>query len=260
MKTIFKYLLICFIFPYVSYSQDFEVSPVLIEFNAEPGKALTKNIFVTNHSSSKQSFSLTLADEVFFEGGKKHYKSAGTTPQSCANWLSIFPTYFDLNAGERQEIQLTIKVPGENYQTTWSTIFVKSAQERGAAAADKSLNTGIVVNPRIAIKVFQSPNSNTNYNAQFAGAKQLDPERVELSIQNTGEKIIKPKISAEIINNSTGETIAVDPMPSFVLPGITRAVPFVLPELKAGDYTAVFIMDYHKNSDLEGYELNISIP
>ena len=260
MNILFRIIIAICLVPQLSYSQDFEVSPVLIEFAAEPGKASTKTIFVTNHSTNKQSFSLTLADEVFFENGKKQYKSAGTTPESCANWLSIFPTYFDLNAGERQEIQLTIKVPVENYQTAWSTIFVKSAQERGAAAADKSLNTGIVVNPRIAIKVFQSPNSNTNYNAQFSGAKQLDANTVELNIKNTGEKIIKPKISAEIINNSTGETITVDPMPSFVLPGITRAVPFILPQLEKGDYTGVFIMDYHKNSDLEGYELNISIP
>ena len=56
-----KSILALLIFSAVSFAQDFEVSPVLMSFNAEPGEIQTQNINLINHSARPQKYLLELS-------------------------------------------------------------------------------------------------------------------------------------------------------------------------------------------------------
>ena len=56
------------------FSQDFEVAPVLVSFDANPGENQIQTLTLRNHSNEKQKFVLNLADYTVNEEGAKNFR------------------------------------------------------------------------------------------------------------------------------------------------------------------------------------------
>ena len=78
---------------FMAYSQDFEVSPVRLFFNAEPGSSQVKTIVVKNHSNSTNSFLLSVSDFDLKSEGQREYAPANSHKRSISNWMTISPTF-----------------------------------------------------------------------------------------------------------------------------------------------------------------------
>ena len=59
MNKIFGFLLLL---PMMVWGQDFEVAPIKLNFNADPGESQTRVVTVKNHSSKRSSFILSMGD------------------------------------------------------------------------------------------------------------------------------------------------------------------------------------------------------
>lgn len=247
-------------------AQDFEVGPVILSFDAEPGGIQTKVVTVTNHSNKKQAFLMNLADQVVDENGQKQNLPAGTSPNSCASWITLNPSFFELNPNASQEVEVLMQVPNDGFNTRWCKLFVKATKEQTANKVDKSLSTGVVVNPRIAVSVTQSPKSNTNYRAAMRSfvQKPSGPNgelKFEVSIENIGDKQLKPKVFIEANNVQTASQVRAEPMKTTLMPTEKRKIELVLPNgLPSGTYSVVAILDYGHDSDLEALQLMLEIP
>ena len=70
MRRITSFFCVLFLTSFL-FAQDFEVSPVLMNFTADPGEIQKKEINIINHSGKPQKYSLKLADYVLQKDGTK---------------------------------------------------------------------------------------------------------------------------------------------------------------------------------------------
>ncbi len=247
------------------FSQDFEVAPVLVSFDANPGENQVQTLVLRNHSNEKQAFVLNLADYTPNEDGSKISGAAGTTNRSLADWIAINPSLVELNPNEAASINLVMTVPRTGFNSRWGMIQVEVAKEQMASEADKQLAAGVVVLPRIVVLVKQSPRSNQNFEGNVSGMKEVKSTNSEFRsfeavLTNTGDKILDAKAFLALANLETAEEKQFNPVSVTIYPEQKRKLTLILPEhLEPGQYAIAFLLDYGHGSAIEGAQILLSI-
>src|SRR6056297_1637584 len=126
-------------------AQDFEVSPVQLYFSANPGESQSKTITVKNHSAQKSSYILSAGDFVISSDGDKQYKPANSTKNSIANWMSISPSFFDLEPNAERQVTVSVQPPTDDDGSRWGAIFVRTTEEKTTFESDAKLSAGITI-------------------------------------------------------------------------------------------------------------------
>src|SRR6056297_337192 len=238
-------------------AQDFEVAPVLISFDANPGETQSRILTVRNHSNEPQKFVLNLTDYIINEKGAKQSVEAGSTPRTMADWLTINPAFIELNPNESGEIQLNLAVPRNGFSTRWGMIPVELAKEQTASNIDKQLATGVLLIPRIVVLLQQSPRSNQNYKGKVTGLTEVtkpgDTYRsFEATLINQGDKVLDAKAFLAIANMETMEEEQMKPKQITIYPDQSRKVALSLNKtLSPGQYAIAFLMDYGHRTSIE---------
>lgn len=245
--------------------QDFEVAPVKLEFDSEPGSNQTKTVNVKNHSNKKVSFIIAVGDFLPSISGERKYMAPNSTKRSCANWLNINPTFFELNPGDEVPVQIGMMVPNDQYGAAWCMIYIQPTREQTTWSADKKLGAGVMISGRIGVLIYQSPKSNTNHSVKISNlteiTKATDKERVfSATIENLGDKITKCKAYLIASNMKTAEEKQFPSIDVETFPKMSRTVEFTLPNvLTPGSYSLAAILDYGSKYSLEGTQLLIDI-
>lgn len=246
-------------------AQDFEVAPVLVKFDANPGEIQTRKLTLRNHSPQRQKYTFNLTDyELDIKGTKKRLEP-GTSRHSIFNWININPAFVELNPNEAAEIELIMSVPRNGYTTRWGMINVEVAKEQTASAADKQLATGVIIVPRIVVLVKQSPRANQNYKAKINDLKEVTkpgkPYRTfEATISNEGDKVVDANVFLALANLETAEEEQFKKTRFAVYPGFKRKVQLTLPvNPSPGSYALAMLMDYGNNSAIEGAQMLMEV-
>jgi hypothetical protein len=247
------------------HAQDFEVSPVLMGFNANPGEIQTKTINLINHSSKPQKYTFKLSDyEVDIEGVKKSLP-LGSSKRSVGDWITINPSFVELNPNQSVTIDVLMTVPKDGFNTRWGMIYVELTREQSSFEADQNLATGVVVVPRIVVLVKQSPVSNNNYRATIDGLKEITKtgdafRSFQVMVSNTGDNIIDANVSLAIANIADASEEKYNPTQVTVYPGMARRVVLQLPaRLSKGQYALAAILDYGHRQPLEGTQILLEV-
>ena len=250
----------------VSFSQDFEVAPIRLDFNAEPGENQTKVLNVINHSNKKASFIISISDFLPSSDGKRQVLPPNTTRRSAATWLNINPSFFELNPGDQIPIQVTMLVPGDEYGAVWAMIYIQPTREQTSWDVDQALGAGVMVSGRIGVTIFQSPRSNNNHSVKVTSIQEVTkPEdnnrRFTATLDNLGDKVTNCKVHLIASDIRTAEE---KQFPSFeveTFPKMTRTVEVELPkgELHPGKYALAIIVDYGPRFALEGAQIIIDV-
>lgn len=258
--------LFCFLFfASFMYAQDFEVSPVLMSFNADPGEIQKKDINLINHSGKPQKYSFKLADYVLDKDGNKKNIALGTSKRSCADWITLNPSFVELNPNQSATIEALMTVPKDGFSAKWCMIQVEVSREQSAFEADKSLATGVVLVPRIIILVKQSPKSNTNYRASISGLKEVtktgDTQRsFEVIVTNLCDNVIDAATNLALADIQTAKEQKFSPVKTTVYPDGSRVVKLELPNtLAKGKYALAAILDYGHHQPLGGTQIMLEV-
>ena len=266
MKSFFCLLsLISCIFPLIA--QDFEVSPVVLNFDANPGQIQQAKITIRNHANIKQAYTFNLGDFEIDNAGKKKRIPAGESARSCADWITISPTLVELNPNEEREVNVIMTVPEGKSSSKWSMIYVQASQEQNENPVDKELATGIKVVPRIVVLVNQSPKVNTNYSAKISNLVEISTEEdsvrtYKVSVENTGDKIIEANVQLALANLKTAVEQKFPKEMQRVYPGEKRTFELTLPsdqKFEPGQYALAAILDYGHGTNLEGTQILIEL-
>lgn len=245
--------------------QDFEVAPVLVSFNANPGEIQTRTVTIRNHNNTRQKFLLSLSDYDIKYDGTKNTLKAGTSPRSLMQWLTINPAFVELNPNESAEVQLIMTVPRSGFSTRWGMVHVEIAREQAVSEVDKELATGVRLVPRIVVLVKQSPRSNQNYRGKVTGlAEVTEPgnefRSFEATLVNEGDKILEAKVYLALANLNTMEELQMEPRSVTVYPDNTLKVKLSLDQpLGPGQYALAFLMDYGHRSAIEGAQMMLEV-
>lgn len=247
------------------FAQDFEVSPVLMSFNANPGEIQTKQISLINHSGKPQRYVLKVSDYEIDKDGNKKPVAAGTTKRSCADWITLNPSLLELNPNQSATIDALMTVPKDGFSSKWCMIMVEVAKEQNAFEADKTLATGVLIVPRIVILVKQSPKSNNSYKASISGLKETtkpgDKNRTfEVLVTNLGDNVIDANVSLALADLQTAKEEKFNPVKVTVYPDGVRIVKLQLPaQLSKGKYALAAILDYGHRQPLGGTQMMLEV-
>jgi hypothetical protein len=265
MKKRILFLLTLFLLTTIGFSQDFEVSPLKLLFNAEPGESQTKFVNVKNHNSTPETFILSVSDYTINSKGQGQYVEAGSMKYSIADWISIAPSFFELEPNEEKQIAVTIQQPTDNNCSKWGVIFVRTAKEQTNFSVDKGVSTGINISARIAIDVYQTPGTNKNYKATIGNmievTENIDTVRTfSVLVNNLEDVITNCKVYLIATNIKTAEESTFDAVSFVMFPKSSRKMILTLPSgLPKGTYSLAAILDYGSKTNLEGTQIIISV-
>lgn len=247
------------------FGQDFEVSPVAVNFTAEPGENQIRKINIINHSPRPQKYQFKINDFVLDTEGVIKPLPLGANKRSCAAWLTINPSFIELGPNQSTTVDMIITVPKDGFTARWANVGVEPVKEQNAFEADKNLSQGVLIVPRISIQVRQSPRSNRSYRAGIDNLREVtkptDINRIfEVMVQNTGENILSANVHLILANVNTGDEQKFEATNFTIYPDGKRLLKLQIPRTIAqGKYALAAILDYGHRQPLEGTQLIIDV-
>jgi hypothetical protein len=245
--------------------QDFEVSPVKLDFSAEPGQSQAIPINIFNHSSQKLTFTIQLSDFAINKEGAKINMPIASTEHSLANWMSVNPPLVEVNPNEIKQVIISIQAPAGDFSTRWANIFITNTQEQTASLADKILKTGIQVQGQILVRARQSPKSNINYKMKISSLQaqqnQTDSLVYTANVENLGDKITSCKVYLMASNLSDAKETKLSEviLESYPDTQVKISLPMKKNVLPKGKYALAAILDYGNKANLEGTQIIIDV-
>jgi hypothetical protein len=250
------------------WAQDIEVAPIRVRFSANPQETQTKTITVKNHNNSKESVVLNLKDYLIYKDGAKKILPSGSSKNSIAKWITMNPSYLELNPNESQTVQLNFQAPSGDYTSKWGILSVSTAKEQTTFSADKETTAGIALYGRIDVYLTYTPQSETQSNkrVKISNLKEITQQDDSLRtfsvhIDNLGNTIVPCKVYLIASNLSTLNEKKFKPKQIKAYPQTSRTLKLKLPDvLKNGSYSLSAILDYGSSEALEGTQITIEVP
>lgn len=251
------------------------VSPSRLRMAGEPGETITRTIKITNDTERRNSFKLSFQDFNMNGYGKSSFLPAGEGEYSLARWASISPSFVELEPFERKEVTLTVTLPEseEARRAAWSILMVEqTAEKRSLELPDPgSENVAFGVIPTFAFGVFlyqNPPNvlhnqveiTDLRLEAAAADEDPTAPGKVTFSVENTGEGISYCTAYIELTNLHSGRQERLPVRNFTILPKLIRDFSYFLPpELGSGRYSAVAVLDFGSDEEIQAAELEFEI-
>ena len=266
-------------------SSGISVTPSSIRFNAKPGATTSKQVKVTNDTKKPFKFQTGFSDFQMDRNGKPQGIKASESKYSLSKWISVSPSYFDLNPGESKTITVTIDVPNSDTANiaAWTILMIDQAIERAPLDANKggkTISMGITPSFGFGVYIYQNPpnvkttsveiknfvyndgkNMKVNKSANDKDAKPASPKKgLTMEVFNTGDGIGFCSSYVELTNKATGKQERLPVRQYTILPGFKRDFVYPLPEkIEPGSYSAVGILDFGSKESIEAMELEFTI-
>ncbi len=261
-------LLIFIVFCTISvHAQDFEVSPALINFIADPGESKQVEVNVTNHSDKPTTFIITQGDFAFDEQGRQIVAHKDSIEHSISEWLSSEPNKLDILPNSSGRFVVTLTVPLDATRERWGNIFVETAVEQTAFSADKGLKAGVNLSPRIAIVTthkFKTREEGLAIIRNLAQVKTASKDSLmefEAEVINDSQYILSCKVHLVASHIATGKKTQFPPISFNSFPGYKKLIHLKIPEkLPKGRYALAAILDYGSQTHLGGTQIILEIP
>jgi P pilus assembly chaperone PapD len=201
--------------------------------------------------------------------GKSKFMKQGESENTCSQWLSATPSFFELEAGATQKVQVLLQVPStpEANKVKWAAMQIKLAKEKKATdAADKnSIGMGVTETFQFVVHIFQSPPTVVDKSAELVSFREVttaaDSTRIlVLTVKNSGESILDCASYLEFTNLQNGNDDRQKPFAFTLLPGATREVKFAVPsKLGKGKYSVLGVVDFGSREKLPAAEMEIEL-
>ncbi len=244
-------------------AQKISTSPTRINFKVEPGASGRSRITVTNNSGARQGFQVSFGDFNTSINGKSQFSEKGVESRSCADWLSASPGIFELDPGEAQDISVILDAPADSAAllARWAVAYVRlqppANQDQGTGSG---LNVTVNQSYRFGVYIFQTPPNATESRGEITGLNFKD-FLFTIKMKNAGETFLTCNSYIELTNLSTGSTKRISSRGFTMLPTVNRNSVFKIPpDVPAGRYSVLAVMDYGNRDELEAAEMEIMIP
>ncbi len=210
---------------------------------SSPGEKYRGTIQVQNAGTEARSIKVYVRDYWYSHLGESRNDEPGTLERSNANWIDFSPKLLTLQPDEKAVIDFEVSTPMVDSLcgTYWSVIMVE-----GLAPQDTAKSTGLKIHTaiRYAVQIITNIEETGKRDLQFIGL-ELDDSKEEnvlnVALQNTGERILKPELSIELFNDA-GESVGVfkaERRKTF--PGTSILQSLTLVGVKPGSYSAVLV-------------------
>jgi hypothetical protein len=251
-------------------AQNVSISPSRLYYKVPVGEYKVQEVTVTNSSTIYQSFTVSFGDfEPSGSLGKSQLMKQGESANSCSQWLSAEPSFFELAPGLSQKVKVLMQVPSspEANKVKWAAMQVKLAKEKkGNELGDNnSIGLGITETFQFVVHIFQSPPTVTVKNAEIESFTEVTTEKdtarmMMLRVKNSGEAILDCVSYLEYTNLSSGAEQRQKPIAYTLLPGTARELKFPISSgLPNGKYSLLGVVDYGSRENVQAAETEVTI-
>jgi uncharacterized membrane protein len=259
------FLLLFFVISSSVISQDFEVAPVRVNFNASPGETQSRTVTIKNHGNRRETISLRLSDFLVQRQGQMETLPAGSTRNSIAAWINLNPSFVELEPNESRSVQVVLQAPNDDYTSKWGILSVVTTAEQTAFSADRNVKTGINMAGRIDIYLSYNPASSEVGRIEINQLQEIpssNPQerRFSVNLDNLGERITMGKIFIIASNLNTAKEERFRTVEVATYPQTSRTLELVIPNtLTPGKYSIAAILDYAGSTSLKGTQIVIDV-
>jgi P pilus assembly chaperone PapD len=269
MKITRLLLMVCLVSSVV-HAQNVSISPSRLYYKTAMGEYKVQEVTVTNSATRPQSFTVSFGDfEPSGSLGKSQLMKAGESVNSCSQWLSADPSFFEIGPGQSQKIKVLMQVPSapDANKVKWAAMQVKLAKEKKATDLNdnNAIGLGVTETFQFVVHVFQSPPTVTLKNAEIESFTEVTTDQdstrmMMLRVKNSGEAILDCVSYLEYTNTSNGEEQRQKPIAYTLLPGTIRELKFpISSSLPSGKYSLLGVVDYGSRENVQAAETEVTI-
>jgi P pilus assembly chaperone PapD len=269
ISRFFTCLTLFFLIAAQADAQSISVAPSRFYYKVNPGGMKTQVLKVTNNSTTKESFVVNFGDFAApGSAGKSVLMKPGESANSLVKYISANPSYFELDPGKTQEVQVTLELPNlpESNTVKWGTLMLKIEKEKNKVndLGGTDVGMGILETVQFVVHIFQTPPNITKKSAEIISLKQVSGDKpgeraVLLMTKNTGDAILDCASYIEFLNLNTGKKERMQPTAFTVLPGGAREMKFILPAMEKGKYNLTGVVDFGSREEVQAAELEMEI-
>ena len=240
--------------------QGIQVSPVLIDLNADKGNEYNLKLTVTNVTAGSLALKSSIDDfRAKDETGEPKIITDPNDVQqtySMKSWVTPIPS-FTLKSKESRQITATVQIPanaevGGHYGVIRFSGVPPELQDANVAL---SASVGVLLLARVGGDSIKESASviefNANRNSKNGSIFKASPVTYFERIQNTGNIHVKPTGNIVVKNTfgAVADTLTVNEPPTHILPHSTRTfTPVSTKSLPPGRYTASLNLAYGTNA------------
>ncbi len=215
-------------------------------------------VAVRNETAKTVQAVVTIEDWDRDEAGTNRFFPAHTTKNSCAAGLEVFPKSMVLGPGQSANVRVSLAAGEKVPANCWSIVFLENRASAVEAGRQLSYNvrTGIKVYGEStsalrdglidAMTLSDAPASPPPESSAPSATKSrhVAPPTLLVGFRNVGDVqlLVKGSIEVRRADNSIAHRADVATFP--VLPGSRRMLQQVLPELPAGRYVMLALLDF----------------
>ena len=234
-------------------AQGIQLSPAIIELNAEAGKTYTLTVGVTNVTTSDLEYSVDVNDFAAKDesGSPEVLYDSKLPPQiSVRTWVSSIPK-FNLDTKKRTKVNFSLSVPADAEPGGHYGVLRFSGVEPKVKGSGVGLtaSAGTLLLVKVAGDIKEQANVASFYTTD--GTDQTNffetaPVNFETRVENTGSIHIKPFGNIEVTNifGAVVASIPVNKSKSNVLPSSIRRFDDKFGDYMIGPYTATVTLGY----------------
>lgn len=266
MKRFFLLSLVL-LFSQLTRAQVLSVNPVKLSFDlGSPNSTQTQVINITNNSDINQALEIYTGDWNRKEDGSHGYFAAGSTPYSCATWVTTNTNFLNIPPGETERVVVTLQAPerAEDLEKMkWAMLYLQGSKVRERVQEmNENLQTRVNEVMRFGIHIYQTPPHLKELSASVQNL-EANPKTAglyNLEVLNTGSVMAKVKSFLELTNVATGEEFRGEVEECPIFPSGKRIMSLALPkDLPKGQYSMLAILDYGDPNSLEAIEKVITV-
>lgn len=255
MKKFLSLLLIFSFFTFLpsAYSLTVGMDSPKIRLSIKPGESHSGVIQVNNAGSKPVKVTAYLSDWVYKpEGdGNKVFSPPGTTPLTCASWINLSPTEFELYPDEIRSVNYTITVPVEATGGHYAVVFFETDLGEQDIKGMK-----VKLRGRVGSLVYVESEGNVNRSGVIQKVHVVPPQggnplKIEVDFSNEGNVDMTAKGTFHIIDLA-GNIFARDKLKEiYTLPGDkVKAVTSWSGTLDKGEYDLILTYDLGNNQTI----------
>jgi len=222
------------------------ISPPSVETTVKPGGSASGTITIRNESEKDIAVKVYVQDWLYNPDGTKSFHEAGSTPLSCAKWITVFPKKVNVRAKDKIGVQYSINLPEDAAGGYYAVIFFESIP---MGEFEGKQGVMIQLAGRLGSIIYVETEGRSTRKAVIRSLAITPPQsdrplEMLLSYENTGNVHIRAEGMLNIIDEEGNVYGKRKVGPLNTLPGETRTTKvYWYGELEEGSYDAIVTLD-----------------
>lgn len=258
-RIAFLFLLVfsfCLVFSDSSAIAGIRIDNPKVRMTIAPGEYNGGEIKVDNTGREPISVRVYLEDWVYAQqDGGKNFSPKGSTPLSCAPWLTFYPADFELQAGATQIVRYTVAVPKGATGGHYCVMFFETGGGEMEGVNPSGEQIMVKVLNRLGALFYVEPEGTIQKSAELENlslTQNLNDFNVSVQLKNTGNTDITAQGTFNVIDKEGFVYLRGEFEEVYTLPGDKAVLKSIVgsENLKSGDYDILLTIEFQNGGAL----------